>query len=226
MMGGHDGKDEFVFCGACGTRLGADVRFCTSCGASQAQFAEGEPESVDGDVSPVGEETGGDAQANAPTEAMPASASSQPAIGGQEPPPSPPPPDAPAGAFAALAGAGGQGPPPPPPASSAAPGARPGGQRPFLESLFDIKFEHLITPKLVRFFYALSIVLLGVGTLVMIIAGFAADETSGVILLFLAPLSALFYLIMIRLWLELIVVAFKIRDGVERVAENTERPDG
>lgn len=99
------------------------------------------------------------------------------------------------------------------------------GQRGFFESLFDIRFEHLITPKLVRFFYALSILVLGVGAIVMIVAAFVASETSGVLFLFLVPLMALFYLITIRLWLELIVVAFKIRDSVERVVENTGRPD-
>lgn len=36
--GEHD--DALVFCGACGTRIGATVRFCTSCGESQARFAE------------------------------------------------------------------------------------------------------------------------------------------------------------------------------------------
>lgn len=195
-MEGSGGKDEFVFCGACGTRLGARLRFCTSCGASQAQFAEsggGTSEAADPTPAPADEPTG-ETAASAPTEAMPAQ------------------------------DAGGQGPPtPPPPGAGAAPGAGPSGERPFIESLFDIKFEHLITPKLVRFFYALSIVILGVGALVVILAGFAADGASGAILLFLAPLFALFYLITIRLWLELIVVAFKIRDGIERLVENTER---
>lgn len=217
-MEGSGGNDEFVFCGACGTRLDAGVRFCTSCGASQAQFAEGESEQVGDDVAPAGEEAGGDAQANAPTEAMPAGSSSHGGMGGQS-----------AGsAFAdwfmgrsgghrGQAGGG--------PAGNAPTEAMAGGQRGFLESLFETRFEHLITPKLVRFFYALSILVLVVGTVAVIAAAFAADETTGVVVLFLAPLSALIYLITIRLWLELIVVAFKIRDGVERVAENTKRAD-
>jgi hypothetical protein len=32
------------------------------------------------------------------------------------------------------------------------------------------------------------------------------------------------YLIVIRLWLELVVVAFKIREAAEEVADNTRRP--
>lgn len=198
-MEGPEGKEEFVFCGACGTRLDASVRFCTSCGASQAPFEESgggdrrEEAGTTGNApsAPTGL-TGGEAAADAPTEAM-------------------------------AGGAGGQGPPPLPTGLGA--GAQPGGQRGFFEALFDIKFEHLITPKLVRFFYALSIIVLAIGVIGTIIAAAQVNETTAVIFLFLAPLTALVYLIMIRLWLELIVVAFKIRDGVERVAENTERPE-
>lgn len=215
-MSGSGGKDEFVFCGACGTRLDAGVRFCTSCGASQAQFAEGESTEPAADATPAGEEAGGDALANAPTEAMPAGSPPQGGEGGQSggspftdwlfgrP-----------GDHRGQAGGGA--------AASTPTEAMAAGQRGFFESLFDIRFEHLITPKLIRFFYALSILVLGVGTIVVIVASFAASETTGVIVLFLAPLSALIYLVTIRLWLELIVVAFKIRESVERVAENTRR---
>jgi hypothetical protein len=196
-MGNPEGKGGFVFCGACGTRLDAGVRFCTSCGASQAQFAddaqEGSEKSEAVGTTPMAirEQAGGEEAASAPTEAM-----------AQE--------------------AGGNKPPTPPPTGASA-AAQPGGQRPFIESLFDVKFEHLITPKLVRFFYVLSMVVLAIGTIVTIVGAAEASDTTGVVFLFLAPLMALVYLIMIRLWLELIVVAFKIRDAVERVAENTER---
>lgn len=71
----------------------------------------------------------------------------------------------------------------------------------------------MITPKLVRFFYALSMVVLAVVTLVTIVAAFEVNETTGLIVFVLAPLSALLYLITIRLWLELIVVAFRSGTG-------------
>ena len=95
--------------------------------------------------------------------------------------------------------------------------------RGFMEALMDTRFDSLITPKLIRFLYVVSIVLLILGTLFVVIAGFASDAGTGVLLLLLAPIIALIYLIVIRLYLELIVVAFKIRDAAEEIATNTRR---
>jgi hypothetical protein len=91
----------------------------------------------------------------------------------------------------------------------------------FFESLKDTRFNNLITPKLVRFLYIVSVVVLGIGAIVFVISGFAHSAGTGVITLIVAPIIAFIYLILVRLYLELIVVTFKIRDAAERVAENT-----
>lgn len=96
--------------------------------------------------------------------------------------------------------------------------------RGFFESLMDARFDSLITPKLIGFLYVVSMVVLAIGMIAVIVAGFADDAGSGVLALILAPLGALIYLIVIRLWLELIVVAFKIRDAAEQIASNTREP--
>jgi len=85
----------------------------------------------------------------------------------------------------------------------------------------DTRFDSLITPKLIRFLYIVSMILLAIGVIAVIIAGFADKAGTGVLTLILAPLGALIYLIVIRLYLELIVVAFKIRDAAEEIADNT-----
>jgi hypothetical protein len=97
-------------------------------------------------------------------------------------------------------------------------------QRGFFESLMDTRFDSLITPKLIRLLYVLSMIVLAIGTVVFVIAGFAEKASTGVILLILAPIGALIYLIVIRLWLELIVVTFKIREAADQIANNTDRP--
>ena len=107
-------------------------------------------------------------------------------------------------------------PPPQPPAEQ----ARRYG---FFESLLDTSFEHLITPTMIRFLYIVAIILIGLGALVAIIAGFAGSAGAGILALILAPIFALIYLIVTRLWLELILVIFKIRDAPEEVALNTRR---
>jgi drug/metabolite transporter (DMT)-like permease len=88
----------------------------------------------------------------------------------------------------------------------------------------DTRFDSLITPMLIRFLYVVSMILLTIGVIVVVIASFADKASSGVLALILAPLVALIYLIVVRLWLELIVVTFKIREAAEQVADNTRRP--
>jgi uncharacterized protein DUF4282 len=94
----------------------------------------------------------------------------------------------------------------------------------FFASLMDTRFDSLITPKLIRFLYVVSMIVLAIGTVVFVIAAFADTASSGILMLILAPLVALIYLIVVRLWLELIVVTFKIRDAAEQIAGNTQRP--
>ena len=92
----------------------------------------------------------------------------------------------------------------------------------FFESLMDTRFDNLITPKLVRFLYIVGMVVLVIGALAWIVAGFANSAGTGILFLILAPLGALVYLIVLRLYLELVVVAFKIREAADQIAENTE----
>ncbi|MBK5219449.1 MAG: DUF4282 domain-containing protein [Thermoleophilia bacterium] len=101
------------------------------------------------------------------------------------------------------------------------PPSSPGG---FFESLMDTRFDQLITPKLIRFLYIVSMIVLALGVLAVVISGFASSAGSGVLALILAPIGALIYLIVIRLWLELIIVTFKIRDAADSIADNTRRP--
>jgi uncharacterized membrane protein len=93
----------------------------------------------------------------------------------------------------------------------------------FFEALMDTRFDNLITPKLIRFLYVASMIVLALGALILIVSAFTQSAGSGIIALILAPLGALIYLIVVRLWLELIVVTFKIRDAAEQVADNTSR---
>lgn len=112
-------------------------------------------------------------------------------------------------------------PAPPPPSQ---PPGRPARRDGFFESLMDTRFDHLITPTMIRFLYIVAMILIALGALAVIIAGFAESAGAGILALILAPIFALIYLIVTRLWLELIIVIFKIRDATEEVAVNTRKP--
>ena len=91
----------------------------------------------------------------------------------------------------------------------------------FFGSLMDTRFNNLITPSMVRFLYILLMVVIAIGLVVAIIAGFADSPGSGVAALIIGPIVALLYLILARVYMELIIVLFKIRESTEQIAENT-----
>jgi hypothetical protein len=97
-------------------------------------------------------------------------------------------------------------------------------QRGFFESLMDSRFDSLITPKLIRLLYVIGMVVLAIAAIIVIVVNFTNSAGAGIIALILAPIVALIYLIVIRVYLELIIIAFKIREGVDEVVLNTRRP--
>ena len=98
-----------------------------------------------------------------------------------------------------------------------------------LKGLLDIKFEALVAPKLIRLLYTVLIVLCGLGALGGIISGLKAVVTgfrfdsffvivTGLVMTVLAPLVAVFYLALMRVFLEGVHVLFQIREKLEKKA--------
>lgn len=83
----------------------------------------------------------------------------------------------------------------------------------FFGSLFDLSFSQMITTKLVKIFFIISIVSSGVIAIAMIVGGFIASAGSGFLMLILAPIVFLLQVLFSRIWLELVIVAFKIADN-------------
>ena len=88
-----------------------------------------------------------------------------------------------------------------------------------LGGLFDLSFEKLITPSVVKILYIVILVLSALGYLFILIAGL----TSGGILGFLlaAVFGALWVLVMVmvyRIFLELTMILFRIHDNTEKMA--------
>jgi hypothetical protein len=90
----------------------------------------------------------------------------------------------------------------------------------FLGSLFDVSFSSLITTKVIKVIYILSMVLIGLFALVFVAAAFTESAAGGIItLLVFAPLAALLYLVYVRVILEVIICVFRITEtNVELVA--------
>lgn len=90
------------------------------------------------------------------------------------------------------------------------------------ESLFDVSFRTLVTPRVIKVLYALSIVAAGFLSIVLIIDGFSESAGKGILsLVFVAPLAFLILVISARIVYELAIVVFRISDQTAEIARNT-----
>jgi hypothetical protein len=83
----------------------------------------------------------------------------------------------------------------------------------FLASLFDTSFSSLVTPRVIKFIYIISMVVIGLAALFWIGAAFSQSAAFGLLVLVIAaPLVSLLYLIYTRVLLEVIIALFRIME--------------
>jgi uncharacterized membrane protein len=89
----------------------------------------------------------------------------------------------------------------------------------FLGALFDMSFSEFVTTRLVKILYILLLILVAIGLVIGLITSVISLFTrggflSGLMGLIFTPIGALIWVIMARVWMEIIIVVF-------RIAENT-----
>ncbi|GLU48101.1 DUF4282 domain-containing protein [Nocardiopsis ansamitocini] len=128
-----------------------------------------------------------------------------------QPPQGPPP-----GSYGVPPGIGYQGAPPP------------GGPQPVLEkgffgALFDFGFTTYVTSKVIKVLYVIGLVLVTIATLSFVVSSFSMmgrggfDTFFGILMLLFSPVLALLYLILLRIWMELLIVVFQIADDLRAI---------
>ena len=88
----------------------------------------------------------------------------------------------------------------------------------FLRALFDFSFSQFITTRLIRLLYAIGVVIAALSALGGIIRGFNESAGAGVVALIVAPLVFLLVVIIARVWLELVIVVFRIAEYLRDMA--------
>ncbi|KQC08308.1 MAG: hypothetical protein APR54_00480 [Candidatus Cloacimonas sp. SDB] len=89
----------------------------------------------------------------------------------------------------------------------------------FLAALFDVSFSEFITTKLIKIIFVIGIVIAAIVALFFIIGAFVSSFWAGLGSLIISPIIFLIYVLIIRIWLELIIVIFKIAENSKIVAE-------
>jgi len=97
----------------------------------------------------------------------------------------------------------------------------------FFAGLFDFSFENLVALKVIKVLYGIFLlalaggILLGLGGSVLSIVN--GEILAGLGTLIVLPIAALLYLILGRVYFELIVLAFKIAEDADEIAKNTRK---
>jgi hypothetical protein len=90
-------------------------------------------------------------------------------------------------------------------------------RRGLIESLFDTSFSDFITVRFIRFLYVVSLVLAGLAVIAFVFGALANSWLGGIFCAIIAPVLFLLYAIGIRIWLELILVIFRIEENTRPV---------
>lgn len=92
------------------------------------------------------------------------------------------------------------------------------GDKGFFGSLFDFSFENFVFPKIIRFLYSIACIIVVLMYLAGVVYAFQTDTTYGLIALAGGPFVMLLYLIMIRAWMEIAIVLFRIYENTGVIA--------
>jgi hypothetical protein len=89
----------------------------------------------------------------------------------------------------------------------------------FFGALFDMSFSEFVTTKLIKLLYIILLLLIAIALVVAEISGLVTlfrhgGFLQGLLMIVIAPLGALLYVIVARMWMEIVIVLF-------RIAENT-----
>lgn len=91
--------------------------------------------------------------------------------------------------------------------------------RSFLGHLFDISFSEFITTRIIKVLYVIAIVLAVFAGIGIIINGFSESVGVGIISLVLAPIAFFLYVLVARVWLEIMIVIFRIAEDTRKLVE-------
>jgi len=96
----------------------------------------------------------------------------------------------------------------------------------FFGALFDMSFSEFITTKLVKVLYILLLCLIGIGLVVAAFSGLATmfrrgGFLAGLVMVIAAPVVALVYVIVVRMWMEMTIVLFRIAENTAEIAKNS-----
>ncbi len=91
-------------------------------------------------------------------------------------------------------------------------------------ALLDVSFKRFLTLSVIKVLYVLGLALIALMWLVVVIGAFANGVLAGIGAMVVGAFVALLYMIFFRVWLELIVVIFRIGENTTKLVEMQNAP--
>ena len=92
----------------------------------------------------------------------------------------------------------------------------------FFGRVFDFSFTDFVTIRVIKVIFILAIIGSAIGGIAVLVGGIRMlrfQPLMGVIMILLSPVAFLLYVLLARIWLELIVVIFRIEENTSRLVE-------
>ena len=90
----------------------------------------------------------------------------------------------------------------------------------FLATIFDFSFTEFVTTKVIKFLLGLAMVVNVIVTIFWIVGGFNISALMGILFIVLSPVIYLILMLFSRIYLELIIVIFRIAENLIKIREN------
>ena len=92
-----------------------------------------------------------------------------------------------------------------------------------IASIFDLSFSEFVTTRVIKVLFVLGIIVTGIYSIAFIVGGFSQGAGKGFLALLLSPLVFLLGCLAARIYMELLMVIFRIAENTSKLAaEKTE----
>ncbi len=89
----------------------------------------------------------------------------------------------------------------------------------FIGMLFDLSFSEFVTTRLIKILFIIGVVFAAICSLSFIVGGFSAGAGEGILFLILSPIVFFLFVLISRIWCELIIVMFRIAENTGRIVD-------
>ncbi len=90
-------------------------------------------------------------------------------------------------------------------------------QKGFVGMIFDSSFSEFVTTRVIKVLLYLAMIVNAIWTIVIIVGGFSQGVLAGIIALILSPLIYIILMLIARIYLELLIVVFRIADELKSI---------